>query len=235
VAEPLDEHRLVRPHEAVAACLVVRLAQHLRAEGLRRLHRPQRFAIDRHLDQAVAHALDRLGDRQRTDGGAVALGGGDQRVDQRAGEKRAHGIVDEERPRGGRRRLEGKPHGLLARGAARDDRERGASATEDPPGPLDVRRRRGHDDRADPRVAAEMPQRRSQDRLAAQGQELLRRAAPQPGPDSPRRHQNGDVGRHVPLSSASAVRSRAKIMRPAEVWSALVTTTATSWPTSFRP
>ena len=50
MAEPLHEHRLVRPHEPVPTRLLVGLAQEREPEGLRCLHRPELGPIEGGLD-----------------------------------------------------------------------------------------------------------------------------------------------------------------------------------------
>src|SRR5262249_57020440 len=80
-------------------------------------------------------------------------------------------------------------------GSAADHQGDGSPAhpTQDPPCPFDVSRRRGDDDGADPRMTSEMTDRGDEDRRAAQGKKLLRRAPAETRADTAGRNDHGHV------------------------------------------
>ncbi len=89
-------------------------------EALRRLHQPQRVAVERPVDPAVGiDGLDRIGDRQRRDRRAASFGRRDRARHQRGAGERPGGVVDQDDVGLARsERLEPGAHRSLPGGAA---------------------------------------------------------------------------------------------------------------------
>src|SRR5439155_1753900 len=104
--------------DAVAPRLLVRLAQEIDAERLRRLHRPELRAVERRLHPLGTHPLDRLRDRQRADRRALLDGGAHGGVDEAPRDQRADRVVHHDDLHVLGRGLQRKPHRVLARAPA---------------------------------------------------------------------------------------------------------------------
>ena len=98
---------------------LVGLAQQLRAENLRRLHRPELCAVDRPRNEAIlAHFLEAIAARRAAHRRVGKLGRGKDRVDQLLGHERSRCVVDHDELGIGRNRLQAVLDGVLPLSAA---------------------------------------------------------------------------------------------------------------------
>ncbi len=199
MAEALDEHGLVGAEERIATRLLVRLAQERRAKRLRRLHRPQRAAVDGGLDDVITDALDRLRDRQRADGAPARPRRRHDPVDERPRDERPHGVVHDDHRGALGHGVQAEPHRLLSLRSAGDDvhPRPTAQAAERATRPRQVRGRRRHDDVADRGMTREVPDGQREDRAGPEPQQLLGRPAAEAAADAARGNDHRDVT-HAP-------------------------------------
>src|SRR5439155_1572465 len=161
----------------------------------------------RHLHPLGAHPFDRLRDRQGADRCTLRGGGAQDGVDEASRDQRADRVVYHDDLRVLGRRLQRKPHRVLARAAAGDDREGRVlcHTPEDPPRARHPGLGRGDDDGAHRRVAGEVTDGRRQDRRPSQSQELLGRT----GAEARTHAARGDDGGHLRHRRGPAPRRRA--------------------------
>ena len=96
LADSLDEARIVRAKKAVLRRLLVGACQNLTAKSLRRLHLPETCTRRRRLDAPVlADDLDRVLRAHGGDGGALLTRRSDDRLDSSKAHQRASRIVHE--------------------------------------------------------------------------------------------------------------------------------------------
>src|SRR5581483_8656653 len=179
-AAPLDERRAVGRSGQVER---VGGAQRVRAERLRRLDGDETGAVEGLHHLRVAHALDRVGDRQRGDGSVPAFGKRrEQALDQPVLEERPGRVVDEHDERLSSDPAQPAADRLRPRGAACDDggHLRGGELLGEQDGRLLPAPGRDHDDRVHPGRQLETLQALSEQRPPCERGERLRAIAAEP-------------------------------------------------------
>ena len=104
----------------------MRVEQRREGEGLRRLHQPQRIAVERLADAAFGvDGLDGVGDRQRGDRRPGLLGGRDRARNEPGAGKGPRRVMDQDDVRFALgKRLKSGAHRSLPGGAAEDRRQK---------------------------------------------------------------------------------------------------------------